>query len=384
MLFKAADLGGIARVLRIKHAQAEDLKSSNGETQRKLVVYFHGAKKCLPLNLINYDTIAAIAGDESDGWPGTKIELYPTKTSLGGKTVDCIRMRKPAEAALPTPKADDEPPFDVGPPVRGAVMIKAALALAKRRMHVFPCTPRGKTPAVAGGCNSATTDEDTIRRWWREISDANVGVATGGVSNVFILDIDGVDAESELHKLEAKHGALPATVEAITPRGRHIWFKMPPMDIRCSAGKIAPGIDVRANGGYVLVPPSIHPSGRRYEWSVDCASAISDSPDWLQAAIGPKGKTGFSTGKNASAHYPVAADSWQALAKGLKEGARDCGLTRIAGHLLRHFVDPYLTLALVEAFNQARVHPPLPSADVERIVNSVARIEKDRRNGHGR
>ena len=115
---KAADLKGVARVLRIKHAQAEDLKGANGENQRKLVVYFIDAKKCLPLNLINYDTIAAIAGDESDNWPGTKIEIYPTKTTLGNKTVDCVRIRKPAEAALPgsTPKADHEPPFNDDPP----------------------------------------------------------------------------------------------------------------------------------------------------------------------------------------------------------------------------------------------------------------------------
>ena len=92
------------------------------------------------------------------------------------------------------------------------------------------------------------------------------------------MDVDGLDAEVELRRLEAKHGNLPATVEVITTRGRHLYFQTPETSVRNSAGKVAPGIDVRGDGGYVLAPPSIHPSGRRYEWSVDCASTSPRHP----------------------------------------------------------------------------------------------------------
>ena len=86
-----------------------------------------------------------------------------------------------------------------------------------------------------------------------------------------MLDIDGDDGEASLRKLEAEHGALPDSVESITGKGRHVWFRINGSPIRNSASTIAPGIDVRGDGGYVLAPPSIHPSGKAYAWSVDCA-----------------------------------------------------------------------------------------------------------------
>ena len=131
-------------------------------------------------------------------------------------------------------------------------MIRAALTLASRGMHVFPCVPRDKRPATAHGVKDATTDAEIIRRWWQHDPQFNVAIATGEVSNVFVVDIDGVDAELELRRLEAAHGELPATVESITARGRHLFFQMPETPVRNTAGHIAAGIDTRGNGGYVL------------------------------------------------------------------------------------------------------------------------------------
>ena len=79
-----------------------------------------------------------------------------------------------------------------------------------------------------------------------------------------------------MRRLEATHGELPASVEVITARGRHLYFRTPEVPVRNTASKIAPGIDTRGDGGYVLAPPSIHPSGRRYAWSVDAANVITD------------------------------------------------------------------------------------------------------------
>src|SRR5262249_15085341 len=151
-------------------------------------------------------------------------------------------------------------------------VIGAALALAYKGLAVFPCRPRDKRPATASGLKDATLDLEVIRQWWRQEPQFNIGIATGAISNIFVIDVDGPDAESELRKLEAEHGELPPTVESITARGRHLFFKWPDCIVRNSAGKLAGGIDVRGDGGYVLVPPSIHPSGRAYAWSVDSAS----------------------------------------------------------------------------------------------------------------
>lgn len=244
--------------------------------------------------------------------------------------------------------------------------------MAKRQLCVFPCLPRDKRPATANGVKAATTDADTIRRWWQQLPDANIGVATGEPSNIFVLDVDGIDAEVELRKFETQHGALPATVEVITARGRHVYFKMPDAAIRNSTGKLAPDLDIRASGGYVLAPPSIHPTGRRYAWSVDCASAIADAPAWLLRIIGAP-----ADGANGKSSTPPS--EWRELIKGVSEGARDCSLTKLTGYLLRRHADPFITLELIRSFNATRCTPPLPDKDIERIVASVAGLELKRR-----
>jgi hypothetical protein len=169
-------------------------------------------------------------------------------------------------------------------------MIKTALTLAARGLSIFPCSPRAKTPATAHGVKDATTDLAVIRHWWQTEPTCNVAVATGASSGVFVVDVDGLDAEAELRRLETEYGNLSCSVEVITARGRHIYFKTPGVPVRNSVAKVAPGIDVRGEGGYVLVPPSIHPSGRPYYWSVDTANAFAEAPEWLVAKIVPSNR----------------------------------------------------------------------------------------------
>jgi hypothetical protein len=98
---KAPDLKGKAVVVTIASAPIETLKNPNGTEERKTVLYFNGgAKKVLPLNRTNWDSVANICGENSDDWPGEKIELYPDKTQLRGETVDCIRVRPPGQGDL--------------------------------------------------------------------------------------------------------------------------------------------------------------------------------------------------------------------------------------------------------------------------------------------
>jgi hypothetical protein len=217
-----------------------------------------------------------------------------------------------------------------------ASFLSAALKLADRGLAIFPCRPHDKRPATKHGVKDASIDPDVIKRWWRQEPSFNVGVATGTTSGIMVVDVDNIDAEAELKKLEQRNGALPATVEVITARGRHLYFKWPERDIRNSAGKVARGVDVRGRGGYVLAPPSLHPSGKRYCWSVDSASAFATAPEWLIDMI---------TAPIAAA-APLAP-AWQDLIRdGAPKGCRNDSMARVVGHLLQRHVDPVIALEI--------------------------------------
>lgn len=161
--------------------------------------------------------------------------------------------------------------------IRGKGALHAtALKLGQRGINVFPCRPRDKRPATTNGCLDATTEAGRINDWWTAQTDCNVGIATGAGSGIFVLDIDGQDGEASLRQLECKHGSLPPSIEAITGSGgRHVYFRYPTgQEVRNSAKQIGAGLDIRGTRGYVVSPPSVHPSGRRYRWSVDCANNL--------------------------------------------------------------------------------------------------------------
>jgi hypothetical protein len=251
-------------------------------------------------------------------------------------------------------------------------MLNTALTLARKGLAVMPCRPHDKRPATAHGCGDATTEPQAIRKWWQEEPKYNIAIATGAVSKIFVVDIDGLDAEFELRRLEAEHGALPQSVEAITARGRHVYFRWPETPVRNSAGRIAPGIDVRGDGGYVLAPPSVHPTGRAYCWSVDSASAFATAPQWLLERITANG------GNGTTLATPPAA--WRELAgTGVDEGKRNTSLARLAGYLLRRHVDVMVAMEMLRCWNAARCRPPLSDDEVVAVINSISGRELRRR-----
>ncbi len=106
----AADLKG-PTILKIDRVEQEVLEA-NGQRKVKPVVYFAGTPKMLVCNKTNFDLIAAIAGEDTEDWPGCEIEVYPTRTELRGQSVPCIRARAPAkarQAALQNSLSDDIP-----------------------------------------------------------------------------------------------------------------------------------------------------------------------------------------------------------------------------------------------------------------------------------
>ncbi len=152
---------------------------------------------------------------------------------------------------------------------------EAALAYAEQGLHVFPLQPQGKTPLTAHGLEDATTDALTIETWWARWPDANVAIRTG---EIIVVDEDRFGALDEL-AAEA-HETIPETRIVKTGSGRHFYF-LPPADqrIRNTAGKLAPGIDTRGDGGYVVAPPSVHPSGSIYEYLAQVDAVIL--PAWI-------------------------------------------------------------------------------------------------------
>lgn len=132
----------------------------------------------------------------------------------------------------------------------------------------------------------ATRDPGVIRDWWRRWPTANVGLATGRQNGLLVLDVDAAGGNRSLRELARRHGPLPATLAVRTGGGgRHLYFRHPGARI-ASPEDWRPGIDLRADGAYVVAPPSLHRSGRRYEW-IDRKgpAAVADIPGWLRKLL---------------------------------------------------------------------------------------------------
>ncbi len=143
----------------------------------------------------------------------------------------------------------------------------AALAYARRGIPVFPCEPGGKRPLTYNGFWDATADASSVTAWWRRWPDANVGVPTGERSGLLVLDVDSdAGGPDSLVLLERLNGPLPRTAKGRTGGGGvHVFFRYPSSEtVRNSAGRLGPGLDVRGEGGYVVVPPSRTQGA--YEW----------------------------------------------------------------------------------------------------------------------
>jgi len=134
--------------------------------------------------------------------------------------------------------------------------LEAAIKYARRGWHVFPCQPGGKVLLTKNGLKDATTDESVIRRWWEQWPDANIAVRTGEISGIFAIDIDPRSGGS-IEDLKEAMGPLPDTIESATGGGgRHLIFRYPTGRKITNRTNLLPGIDVRGNGGYIIVPPS--------------------------------------------------------------------------------------------------------------------------------
>jgi hypothetical protein len=152
----------------------------------------------------------------------------------------------------------------------------AALEYARRGWALFPCAFGTKTPLTKHGLHDATIDLDQIARWWRRTPSPNIALLTGQAFDVVDLDTPGAREWARGQGWNIGPG-----VE--TGRGLHVYVQATGSGNRTA---LRPGIDYRGRGGYVIAPPSVHPTGHRYRWNGSpVRDSIPPAPDWLQQLL---------------------------------------------------------------------------------------------------
>ena len=233
---------------------------------------------------------------------------------------------------------------------------------------------------VSRGLLDATTDMALLRRWFSDAPTANLGVRT---DSLIVLDADprhGGDQTLAALELEQP---LPPTWRVLTGGGGdHVIFKCPQgVTIKSTEARqrplLGPGIDVRAQGGYIVAPPSRHISGRSYVWSVDHHPAdvpMADAPPWLIERLAEHPRTGETTPDEA---LPKPAENWLKITREPVTEYRDAACASFAGYLVCH-LDPVVAFDILFWWNERNCRPPLEDAEVHRIWRRIVHRHAER------
>jgi len=249
-------------------------------------------------------------------------------------------------------------------------LLEAALGYAELGYPVFPCVPGRKEPLTEHGHCDATTDAEQIEQWWAQRPNANIGINTTGL---LVLDLDAdntwlADEQDKLMELAVAPLSLTAN------GGRQYVFRQPVGKAwRNTAGKLAPKVDTRADGGYIVAPPSILAGGKAYAWAEgmaldDAPENLPGPPAWLVAEL-----EGLATTSPTSPRVAALGDDGNPI----PSGQRNATLARLAGTMRRVGMSKSEIFAALERANVERCQPPLDRREVERIATSVARYPPD-------
>ncbi|MBP7747078.1 MAG: bifunctional DNA primase/polymerase [Phycisphaerae bacterium] len=245
-------------------------------------------------------------------------------------------------------------------------LLNAALWYADLGYPVFPCAPGRKTPITDHGLLDATTEPEQISEWWSSYPQANVAIRTNGL---LVVDVDGAENPWLLDEPD-KLQRLAIAPTSLTPRGgRQYIFRQPAGRAwRNTAGQLAAHVDTRANGGYVVVAPSIV-AGTAYRWlgglDLPAAEKLDPPPDWLVALLDR-----IAARDGVTSATPVSETA-------IPTGQRNATLARLAGAMRRVGMSQAEILAALLRVNIDRCHPPMPQREVERIAASIARYAPD-------
>jgi hypothetical protein len=225
--------------------------------------------------------------------------------------------------------------------------------------RLLPCVERGKAPLIQDWPRQASRDADAIREWARKYKGCNWGVLCGSDSGVWVIDVDGEPGSASLRSVAEQHGSdWTRTLTAKTGTGLHLYFHHPTGGvIRNSVGKLGVGLDVRGAGGYVICPPSTHPSGVRYEWSSPVGGlAPASAPAWLLEMV-------------TTAARPIVRTNEIGI---LREGCRNDTLFRDGCYLRRKGWGRTAIEIELLMQNLRRCRPPLPDDEVRTVAASAA------------
>ena len=243
---------------------------------------------------------------------------------------------------------------------------------ARKGYPVFPCIFKGKKPLTKHGFKDASTDESIIQQWWNQWPDANIGIPTGRISGIVVLDVDPRhDGHNSLVALQEDFNKLPDTITVLTGGGGyHFWFEHPDNQLISNATNLAnlPGLDIKADGGYVIGPGSTHESGKPYVWEISSSPEIvnlAPLPDWFLRLL-------HSDISNTSCNKR----GWVvgALA-GTSQGKRNATAIKLAGYF-KNLLPYDVTLEIMNLYAE-RCVPPLEYSEVFVCVQSAYKYEQE-------
>jgi len=229
---------------------------------------------------------------------------------------------------------------------------------------VFPLKPQDKVPFNKfgwGKLQEQVPDKNQILEWWKDKPDANIGVLTGRISNLVVVDIDDDKAFNFLGNHNIYLDDEPTPISK-TQRGWQYFFTYPEDGVKHRDFEYG---EIRSDRHYVVIPPSIHPSGIEYEWVKDC------SPHALPLASPPKALIEFAN----RASNENSNGKTNEIAEVIREGVRNTTLTSLAGSMRHRGVNQEEIYELLMMVNRKRCQPPLLEKEVLSIARSVARYE---------
>lgn len=249
----------------------------------------------------------------------------------------------------------------------------SAAYYVNKGINVFPIIPGTKKPAVKWKhLQSEKMNEKTLGYMIRYYANYNIAIVTGSISGIAVVDVDGEEGTNNL-----KEYSLPDTLTVKTARGYHLYYSLPEGVALSSAIGLMPKVDVKADGGYVIAPPSVSADRVQYKWNMSPSGlkSLPPLPEWVIQKIGMRQDGIIPTGKAGLEEFESRRNWLKEIVDGVGEGQRNNACSRYAGWLISKGYDEDACIKELLTWNLKNT-PPMPEAEVAAVFQSV--LVKDR------
>jgi hypothetical protein len=232
--------------------------------------------------------------------------------------------------------------------------IQVATSYIEQGFSVIPVGVNKKPLVEWKQYQSRIATSEEVERW-SKFKNPNIGIVTGSISGIVVVDVEAGGS---------RDGLTPTVIANTGGGGWHFYYKHPGYEFKNSARKLRELTDIRGDGGYVVAPPSLHKSGKHYEWSVSPEAAdFADIPDWVLQNITP-----------AKTESSETNDWEKLLVQDNHEGTRNDMAAKVAGYLLST-VNPThwdsTGWSMLTAWNLTHNKPSLPENELQRVWDSI-------------